>query len=124
MNHAVSINDNSIKKKYFIVFICMFMQAIPFGVAQNIQPLFIPYVINNFGFSLAGFSLIFTFGAMASAAFSPFLGKLFGKVNIKVLFIHSILLYLSSFIKQVKSYIGLNLRAFDKMYNILNTAML
>ena len=87
MNHAVSINDNSIKKKYFIVFICMFMQAIPFGVAQNIQPLFIPYVINDFGFSLAGFSLIFTFGAMASAAFSPFLGKLFGKVNIKVLFI-------------------------------------
>ncbi len=87
MNQAVSINNNSIKKKYFMVFICMFMQAIPFGVAQNIQPLFIPYVINNFGFSLAGFSLIFTFGAMASAAFSPFLGKLFGKVNIKVLFI-------------------------------------
>lgn len=87
MNQAVSINNNSVKKKYFMVFICMFMQAIPFGVAQNIQPLFIPYVINNFGFSLAGFSLIFTFGAMASAAFSPFLGKLFGKVNIKVLFI-------------------------------------
>ena len=72
MNQAVSINNNSVKKKYFMVFICMFMQAIPFGVAQNIQPLFIPYVINNFGFSLAGFSLIFTFGAMASAAFSPF----------------------------------------------------
>ena len=87
MNQAVSISNNSIRKKYFMVFICMFMQAVPFGVAQNIQPLFIPYVINKFGFSLAGFSLIFTFGAMASAAFSPFLGKLFGKINIKVLFI-------------------------------------
>ena len=75
------------KKKYFIVFVCMFMQAIPFGVAQNIQPLFIPYVIKDFGFSLASFSLIFTFGAIASAIFSPFLGKLYGKVNIKILFI-------------------------------------
>lgn len=75
------------RKKFFMVFICMFMQAIPFGVAQNIQPLFIPYVINKFGFSLAGFSLIFTFGALASAIFSPFMGKLFGKINIKILFI-------------------------------------
>ena len=87
MNYAASINSNESKKKYFMVFICMFMQAIPFGVAQNIQPLFIPYVIDHFGFSLAAFSLIFTFGAMASAAFSPFLGKLYGRVNIKILFI-------------------------------------
>lgn len=65
----------------------MFMQAIPFGIAQNIQPLFIPYVINKFGFSLASFSLIFTFGAIASAIFSPFLSKLFGKIHIKMLFI-------------------------------------
>ena len=63
------------------------MQAIPFGIAQNIQPLFIPYVINKFGFSLAAFSLIFTFGSMASAIFSPFLGKLFGKIHIKILFV-------------------------------------
>ncbi|WP_207738514.1 conjugated bile salt MFS transporter [Clostridium sp. D46t1_190503_E9] len=79
------INNN--RKKYLIVFICMFMQAIPFAIAQNIQPLFIPYVINKFDFSLASFSLIFTFGALASATFSPFLGKLFGKINIKILFI-------------------------------------
>ena len=87
MEKDILKNNSSSKKKYIMVFVCMFMQAIPFGVAQNIQPLFIPYVIKDFGFSLAAFSLIFTFGAMASAAFSPFLGKLFGKVNIKVLFI-------------------------------------
>lgn len=75
------------KKKFFMVFVCMFMQAIPFGVAQNIQPLFIPYVIQKFNFSLAAFSLIFTFGAIAAAVFSPFLGKLFEKINIKILFI-------------------------------------
>ncbi|MGL5694532.1 MAG: MFS transporter, partial [Peptostreptococcaceae bacterium] len=87
--NAQTINNNQVsnKKKYFMVFVCMFMQAIPFGVAQNIQPLFIPYVVKDFGFSLAGFSLIFTFGAIASAACSPFLGRLFEKINIKILFI-------------------------------------
>ncbi|MGL5822759.1 MAG: conjugated bile salt MFS transporter [Sarcina sp.] len=75
------------KRKYFMIFIAMLIQAIPFGVAQNIQPLFIPYVIKHFDFSLAAFSLIFTIGALASAVCSPFLGSLFGKVNLKLLFI-------------------------------------
>lgn len=87
-NQTLSTNnkiDN--KKKYFIVFICMFLQAVPYSIAQNIQPLFVPYVIKQFGFSLAGFSLIFTCGAIASAIFSPVLGNVFEKVNIKVLFL-------------------------------------
>ena len=87
-NQTFSTNnkiDN--KKKYFIVFICMFLQAVPYSIAQNIQPLFVPYVIKQFGFSLAGFSLIFTCGAIASAIFSPVLGNVFEKVNIKVLFL-------------------------------------
>lgn len=87
-NQTLSTNnkiDN--KKKYFIVFICMFLQAVPYSIAQNIQPLFVPYVIKQFGFSLAGFSLIFTYGAMASAIFSPVLGNVFEKVNIKLLFL-------------------------------------
>lgn len=74
-------------KAFFIVFICMLIQAIPFSVASNIQPLFIPYVIKSLHFSLAKFSLIFTFGALAAAICSPFLGGLFGKINIKILFI-------------------------------------
>lgn len=87
-NQTFSTNnkiDN--KKKYFIVFICMFLQAVPYSIAQNIQPLFVPYVIKQFGFSLAGFSLIFTCGAIASAIFSPVLGNIFEKVNIKLLFL-------------------------------------
>ena len=87
-NQTLSTNnkiDN--KKKYFIVFICMFLQAVPYSIAQNIQPLFVPYVIKQFGFSLAGFSLIFTCGAIASAVFSPVLGNVFQKVNIKLLFL-------------------------------------
>ena len=88
VNQTLSTNnkiDN--KKKYFIVFICMFLQAVPYSIAQNIQPLFVPYVIKQFGFSLAGFSLIFTCGAIASAIFSPVLGNVFEKVNIKLLFL-------------------------------------
>lgn len=87
-NQTLSTNnkiDN--KKKYFIVFICMFLQTVPYSIAQNIQPLFVPYVIKQFGFSLAGFSLIFTCGAIASAIFSPVLGNVFEKVNIKLLFL-------------------------------------
>ena len=87
-NQTFSTNnkiDN--KKKYFIVFICMFLQAVPYSIAQNIQPLFVPYVIKQFGFSLAGFSLTFTCGAIASAIFSPVLGNVFEKVNIKLLFL-------------------------------------
>ena len=86
------------KQKYWIVFVCMFIQAILFGIAQNIQPLFIPYVIDKFNFSLASFSLIFTFGAVASAVFSPFLGKLFGKINIKVIFLTGTIISSLSFL--------------------------
>ena len=89
MGNQIFSTNNKIdnKKKYFIVFICMFLQAVPYSIAQNIQPLFVPYVIKQFGFSLAGFSLIFTCGAIASAIFSPVLGNVFEKVNIKLLFL-------------------------------------
>ena len=87
MNRITLQDHNSNFKKYFIVFVCMVIQAIPFGVAQNIQPLFIPYVVNGFNFSLSGFSLIFTVGALAASIASPILGKLFGKIGIKTIFI-------------------------------------
>ncbi|MGL5415463.1 MAG: conjugated bile salt MFS transporter [Clostridium sp.] len=82
----MNISSRSNSKKYFIIFVTMLIQAISFGIAQNIQPLFIPYVVKEFKFSLAAFSLIFTFGSLASAICSPFLGKLFGRINVKILF--------------------------------------
>ena len=48
----------------------MLIQAIPFGVASNIQPQFVSYVVEENGFTLAGFSLIFTLGTIASAVAS------------------------------------------------------
>ena len=55
--------SNSNNKKRFatawiIVVACMLIQAIPFGVASNIQPQFVSYVVEERGFTLAGFSLI------------------------------------------------------------------
>jgi len=83
---------NSVNKKKFayawvIVVACMLIQAIPFGVASNIQPQFVSYVVEENGFTLAGFSLIFTLGTVASAIASPFIGALFNKVNTKLMYI-------------------------------------
>lgn len=98
MNSLKVDKNSSNKRKYFMIFVCMLIQAIPFGVAQNIQPLFIPYVVKHFNFSLAAFSLIFTFGALAASVCSPFLGKLFGKINVKIIFLIGTILSSLSFL--------------------------
>ena len=72
---------------WLIVVACMLIQAIPFGVASNIQPQFVSYVVQEKGFTLAGFSLIFTLGTIASAIASPFIGVLFNKISTKLLYI-------------------------------------
>ena len=79
------------KKKFatgwLIVVACMLIQAIPFGVASNIQPQFVSYVVQEHGFTLAGFSLIFTLGTVVSAIASPIIGMLFNKINTKIMFL-------------------------------------
>ena len=89
--------SNTINKKKFstgwlIVVACMLIQAIPFGVASNIQPQFVSYVVEENGFTLAGFSLIFTLGTFVSAIASPFIGTMFKKVNTKVIYLLGCLL--------------------------------
>lgn len=83
-------NQNTKKKfatGWLIVVACMLIQAIPFGVASNIQPQFVSYVVQEHGFTLAGFSLIFTLGTVVSAIASPIIGMLFNKINTKVMFL-------------------------------------
>lgn len=84
-------SDNSKQNKFFygwiIVIACLLIQAIPFGVGVNLPPTFTNYVVSAEGFSYASFTLIFTIGTLVSAVASPFIGKLFSKVNAKVLFI-------------------------------------
>lgn len=87
----MSTPDNKKQSKLFygwvIVAACLLIQAIPFGVASNLPPTFTNYVVNAEGFSYTSFTLIFTIGTFVSAFASPFIGKLFTKVNAKLLFI-------------------------------------
>mgnify|MGYP001565186064 CR=1 FL=1 len=75
---------------WLIVVACMLIQAIPFGVAANIQPQFMAYILSpdsGYGFTQAGFSLIFTLGTVVSAIASPFIGAMFNKVSIKKMYL-------------------------------------
>ena len=87
----MSTPDNKKQGKFFygwvIVAACLLIQAIPFGVASNLTPTFTNYVVNGEGFNYASYTLIFTIGTFVSAVCSPFIGKIFTKVNAKLLFI-------------------------------------
>lgn len=77
----------SSRRQWLVVIGCMLMQAIPFGVASNIQPQFISYVVEGEGFSLAAFSLIFTIGTLISAIASPGIGYIYNRVNPKIMYL-------------------------------------
>lgn len=78
--------------KYFMVFLCMLTQAIPYEVAQTIQPLFVHPIVSTFHFTLASYTLIFTFGAMSASIVSPFIGKGLQKFNFKLMYLVGICL--------------------------------
>ncbi|MGL5346278.1 MAG: conjugated bile salt MFS transporter [Peptostreptococcaceae bacterium] len=80
-------NNKKLTTGWIVLIACMLIQAIPFGVASNIKPLFIHPVTLDKGFSLGSFSLIFTIGTIVSAIASPFIGKLYEKVNLKIMYI-------------------------------------
>ena len=84
MNSSNNNKQNNFFYGWVIVLACL---LIPFGVASNLPPTFTNYVVNAEGFSYASFTLIFTIGTFVSAICSPFIGKLFSKVNAKILFI-------------------------------------
>lgn len=89
MSTDAATKDKVVSKgyKYFMVFLCMLTQAIPYGIAQNIQPLFIHPLVNTFHFTLASYTLIFTFGAVFASVASPFIGKALEKVNFRLMYL-------------------------------------
>lgn len=93
-NDLSSDRHNVVSKgyKYFMVFLCMLTQAIPYGIAQLIQPLFVHPLVNTFHFTLASYTLIFTFGAVVGSLVSPMVGKALQKVNFKTLYLIGICL--------------------------------
>ena len=78
------------KKKFsyawLVVVACMLIQAIPFGVASNIHPQFLGYIMEQEKFALGAISLMFTIGTIISAIFSPSIGKLYNKLPAKLIF--------------------------------------
>ena len=84
--------------KYFMVFLCVLTQALPYGIAQLIQPLFVHPIVNTFHFTLASYTLIFTFGAIVGAIISPLVGKSLQKVNFKLLYIIGIVLSAGAYV--------------------------
>ncbi len=93
MNNMINEQQPKVKKTFFygwvIVAACMLIQAIPFGVAMNVQPQFINFVTNGEGFTLTQFSLVFTIGTIVSAVTSPAIGRFLSKpkTNIKLAFL-------------------------------------
>lgn len=75
------------RQQWMVIIGCMLMQAIPFGVASNIQPQFISYVVEGEGFSLAAFSLLFTIGTLVAAVVSPTIGYIYNRVNPRLMFL-------------------------------------
>lgn len=74
---------------WVVVFACMLIQAVPYGIAANVKPQFINFVTQGEGFTLTQFSLVFTLGTIVSAIASPFIGKILSKpkVNIKLIYL-------------------------------------
>ena len=99
-NDLSSDRHNVVSKgyKYFMVFLCMLTQAIPYGIAQLIQPLFVHPLVNTFQFTLASYTLIFTFGAVVEFLVSPMVGKALQKVNFKILYLIGICLSAGAYV--------------------------
>lgn len=86
MSEIKSTNKSLLKYGWLIVLGCMIIQAIPFGIASNIQPQFVGYVVEGEGFSLGAFSLMFAVGTFAAAIASPMIGKAYTKLSAKLIF--------------------------------------
>ena len=78
--------------KHLIIFACMLLQAIPYGIAQNIPPLFIHYLEKEYHFSVQSVGYIFMIGALAASLISPMAGKLYSKFPVKLIMLGGLIL--------------------------------
>lgn len=78
--------NKKIKFGLLVALGCFLIQAIPFGIASNIHPQFLGYIIETEGFALGAISAMFTIGTVVSAVCSPSIGKLFSKLSAKMIF--------------------------------------
>ncbi len=79
-------NNKKLQFGLLVALGCFLIQAIPFGIAQNIHPQFLGYIVETEGFTLGAISGMFAIGTIVSAIFSPAIGNLFNKISAKVIF--------------------------------------
>ncbi|MBV7363298.1 conjugated bile salt MFS transporter [Actinomycetaceae bacterium TAE3-ERU4] len=84
--------------RYIVVFAAMLLQAIPYGIAQNIPPLFVAPLRNSYHFSLGDIGWIFTIGAVAASLSAPLMGRLFRSYPVKLIMFGGIVLSASGVI--------------------------
>lgn len=92
-----------------IIFGCMLLQAVPYALTQNVPPLFIHYLHEDFQFNLANIGLIFTIGAVASSIVSPIGGKFYSKFSTKMVMFAGLLiscvgLFMNAFVSRLWLY--------------------
>ncbi|SCJ00914.1 Uncharacterised protein [uncultured Clostridium sp.] len=75
------------KKRYFMVFVCMLMQAIPYCIAVNLQGQMQTRVVKESGFiSSIAFTMIY-FSGTIPVLFNPIFNKLYEKISIKKIYV-------------------------------------
>ncbi|CED94987.1 MFS transporter [Romboutsia ilealis] len=88
MQQATDVKTTNVKrnKRYFIVFICVLIQAIPYCIAQNLQSQMQTPVSQSGVVSEIGFTLLYFSGTLP-ALFNPAIAKVYDKLKIKYIYV-------------------------------------
>ena len=70
-------------RRWAVLAACFLVMAVCFSLINTIHTLFIVPVTQALGFSIGGFSVLFTLAAVAAGAASPLVGKLLRRENLK-----------------------------------------
>ncbi len=78
-------------KRYFIVFICMLIQALPYCISQNLQSQMQTPVSESGVVTEVGFTLLYLSGTIP-ALFNPFFAKFYEKFKIKYIYVAGLII--------------------------------
>ena len=84
-------NKKNLNKRYFIVFICFLIQAIPYCISQNLQAQMQVPVSESGIISEIGFTMLY-FSGTIPVLFNPLLAKLYDKFKIKYIYVAGLII--------------------------------
>lgn len=77
--------DSKSNYKYIIAISGFILMATTFSIVNSVSTILVAPVINARNFTISEYSLLFTINAVTMAIFSPLVGSLLNKVNIKII---------------------------------------